>query len=157
MTKLAFSFRVPGHAVGKARPRVTSRGTFTPPTVTKAEKAVQLFALAARPRGWPLTSPSYAVELDVYERSGKGGRRGVRPDVDNVGKLVLDALHGVAYANDVAVDDVRFTRHRTDGTPCVLVTVHRSEDPEALARGAVCWIADAKVNPDPTEPWEVRP
>lgn len=126
----AFSFRIPGHAVGKGRPRLARGhgGVVTPKRTRSAERSAQLLALAARPRSWPLTAESYSVELDVFERRGAGGRRGPPPDVDNVVKLVLDALHGVAFDNDRRVDRIGATRVRTTGTPCVVVTVRHAVD-----------------------------
>lgn len=126
MTDAVFTFRVPGHCVGKGRPRVVAGGrrTFTPPKTEAYERSVALLARAARPRGWPLEADTYSVELAIYERLGKGGgRRGPPPDVDNVGKAVLDGLIGSAYADDGLVNRLVIDRWSTTGQPCVLVTV----------------------------------
>lgn len=55
----------------------------------------------------------------------------VKPDVDNIAKLVLDALNGLAYADDkqvVGLMTIKKDRFR-DVEPCTEVTIsYRSED-----------------------------
>ena len=146
MTRTAFSFRVLGHATGKARPRVVRGHAFTPKRTLDAEFAVKLHALSARPPAWPLAAESYSVDVSIYERRGKGGgRRGPPPDLDNVAKMILDALIGVAFADDRQVDVIVVARSWTPGAPSTLVTVRRYLSTEhADARLATAWL-------DPTE------
>jgi Holliday junction resolvase RusA-like endonuclease len=44
-----------------------------------------------------------------------------RPDLDNLAKAVLDALHDIAYFDDAVVDEIRLSK--TWGEPGVFVEV----------------------------------
>ena len=101
---------------GKQRARVTRHGTYTPPETVKAERALAQEAQAARVT--MLTGP---VRMAVYiwieppaswskakRADAMATRRwvAVKPDVDNVLKLVGDALNGVAWADDKQIASV---------------------------------------------------
>lgn len=90
---LIYKFTVFGPPVGKMRPRVTWRGTFTPAPTRKYERAVRNWARLCLPWGWPLNR-RYKL---LVEYTGK-------PDNDNVLKSVQDALQGVCYKNDNQVE-----------------------------------------------------
>ncbi len=123
----AFTFTLDGHAQGKERARVVNGRAFTPRRTAAYETALSWACRAARPRGWQLDG-RYHVHVDIVERTGKGGRRGVAPDCDNVLKAVCDGIEGVAFENDRAVDGVSAWR-RAPVTPSeparVVVTVRR--------------------------------
>ena len=78
----AWTFEVLGPPVGKQRPRVTRRGTFTPPATAAYERAVYLAALAAGVRAG---SGPVAVNVRIWPATRRG-------DVDNWLKSVLDGL-----------------------------------------------------------------
>jgi Holliday junction resolvase RusA-like endonuclease len=106
------SFIVPGAPVGKARPRMTKRGTvYTPAKTIAAEKAVQA---AARDAGVSIMSGPVQLSIHAWfaiPKSWTKARKAAafakfctsKPDVDNIGKLVADALNGLAYADDAQV------------------------------------------------------
>jgi Holliday junction resolvase RusA-like endonuclease len=94
----AVLFTVPGEPMVKARPRMTRTGhTYTPKTTVEAEKRVRESFEATSHDGF---SNAVGVELAFFQ-----GTR-ARKDVDNMVKLVLDALNGVAWADDVQVNVV---------------------------------------------------
>lgn len=76
---------IPMPPKGKARPRVTSRGTYMPHDYQawRAEFAThtRFQALGRRPLGW------FAIGLTIGTPKGR-----MRPDLDNVLAAVLDAL-----------------------------------------------------------------
>lgn len=87
-------FTIRGEPRSKQRPRVTARGTYTPAETREAERAV----LAA----WTETNAepfTYQVVVSVDFFNGNKRRR----DLDNMAKLVLDALNKHAYADDYQV------------------------------------------------------
>jgi len=101
---------------GKQRARVTRRGTYTPPETVKAERALAQEAQARRVV--MMTGP---VHLAVYiwlkppaswtkvkrvDATAKRRWVAVKPDVDNVLKLVGDALNGIAWADDKQIASV---------------------------------------------------
>lgn len=110
-------FVIPGPPQGKARPRFSSRsGTVYTPTKTvlyerkiaKAYKAeggykyldgcyvrVLIRAYFPVPKSWPRRRKEMALAGDI--------RPSKKPDVDNIIKIVLDGLNGVAYEDDKQV------------------------------------------------------
>ena len=114
-------FIVEGEPQGKARPRFSRRsGTvYTPSKTAKYEEEIRCSFLAAS-GGEMISKGSYAVViLDAYFEIPKSYTKGKRlacehninrpdkkPDIDNVLKVVLDALNGVAYEDDKQVIEV---------------------------------------------------
>jgi Holliday junction resolvase RusA-like endonuclease len=87
-------FSVYGEPRSKQRPRVTRYGTYTPKETLEAEAKI----LAA----WINLNEglfTHQVVLDINFFNGTKRRR----DVDNMGKLVLDALNGHAFFDDFHV------------------------------------------------------
>lgn len=108
-------FRVEGKPIGKARARVRRDGqTYTPKATKEAEERVR-WAWRVGTRSSRVLGPVDAyVELVVARDDKHWLEDGTldpqapewpqsKPDVDNVLKLVLDALNGLAYADDVSV------------------------------------------------------
>jgi Holliday junction resolvase RusA-like endonuclease len=105
---MAITFSVPGDPVPQPRPRVSTRGGFArayvPATHPVHAYRTQL-AAAARDAGLTPTGEPLSVVIDaVFARPKSHLRKsGVRadaprlprPDVDNIGKAVLDALQDV--------------------------------------------------------------
>jgi crossover junction endodeoxyribonuclease RusA len=82
---------IPQRAVPKGRPRVTTNGTYTPER-TKAWEAKVGWEFVEL-HGKPL------IEGEVLMALTFSGARAAQ-DVDNLAKGVLDALNGIAYADD---------------------------------------------------------
>lgn len=115
MTPLTFS--VPGDPVPQPRPRVSTRGGFARayvPSRHPVHAYRQAIAAAALEAGaTPTEAAPITVILDlVFARPAshltqKGLRKGApllpRCDVDNAAKACLDALNGVAWADDCQV------------------------------------------------------
>ena len=74
----------------KARPRVTSRGTFMPAEYKKKQKEM-LRQVKEQYTGEPLEGP-LRVEIDVY---GEG-----RADGDNIIGALFDSVNGVVWKDD---------------------------------------------------------
>jgi len=109
-------FSVPGAPVSKARPRVTKAGhAFTPKKTRNYEALVKMCAAQAmkgkRPTDGPVameivavfprpvTWPKWKQQLaDIGEIAHTK-----KPDEDNIGKSVSDALNGVVYLDDAQV------------------------------------------------------
>jgi len=113
----AITFSVPGDPVPQPRPRVSTRGGFARayvPAKHPVHKYRLRIANAAHGAGaTPTKEAPLTVILDlVFARPAshltkKGLRRGApllpRFDVDNCAKAALDALNGVAWADDSQV------------------------------------------------------
>ena len=96
-----------GKVKGKARPRVTRFGTYTPKESRVYERMI---AEKYRETGVEPFLGEVSVEVTTYREMPKSRPKKAvkepdtyKPDVDNIGKAVLDALNGVAYLDDKQV------------------------------------------------------
>ncbi len=114
---MELQFTVPGEPRGKGRPRFTRRGFAYTDTATRDYETLIREQATAAMRYWPdgMVATPVSVRLDIYKGVPKSWsmakrRRALdgqeipgKPDLDNVAKGVLDALNGVAYADDTQV------------------------------------------------------
>lgn len=115
-------FTVDGEPVSKQRPRFArSRGrVYTPGGTVAAEQAV---AWSFRQQVGPYVPPkeaAYGVYVGFF--CGSGQRR----DVDNMTKLVLDALNGVAWVDDVQVSEISAKVQRWQQEPRTEVVIYQT-------------------------------
>lgn len=114
---MSITFSVPGDPVPQPRPRVSTRGGFARayvPAQHPVHAYRQAVAAAARAAGLTETGEPLNVVIDAVfgRRKSHMTKAGVkpsaprlpRPDVDNIGKAVLDALQ------DVIGDDTQVAR-----------------------------------------------
>lgn len=107
-------YTVPMRAIGKARPRFTRWGcTYTPEKTKKAEEKVAEFATVVMQGLNRLETEAVAVSLDFAfappkSWSKKKRREAIetkaprvgKPDLDNLEKLVCDAMNKIVYRDD---------------------------------------------------------
>lgn len=143
-------FVLHGKVLGKARPRFTRQGgTYTPHATREYEDAVRHAYVAAG--GVMLEGP---IHIDLEAVSGiqktatkkqqtdrlMGNELSLRkPDIDNIEKIVLDALNGVAYQDDRNVVSVRKIKGRYEDTPKILVRVREIEPSEMMSIHSFMW------------------
>jgi Holliday junction resolvase RusA-like endonuclease len=112
------SFFIPGKPQGKGRPRFVRKTghTYTPDTTVKYEDSVRKeYKEQCENYRFPDGAP-LKMRIDAYfeipKRANKLERltmaSGVaypikKPDADNIMKIVLDSLNGVAYKDDVQI------------------------------------------------------
>lgn len=97
-------FTIRGEPKSKQRPRVTARGTYTPTETREAEERVRT--------AWTETKAEpFAHQVVVTIDFFNGNKR--RRDLDNMAKLVLDALNKVAYADDYQVVGLNLRKIQT--------------------------------------------
>jgi hypothetical protein len=93
---------VPGDPLSKGRPRLSRAGhAYTPKTTRDAEAVI---ALAWDALNVPPFEGRVGVDIKFYQQSKRA------KDVDNMVKLVLDALNGVAWVDDSQVDVIHVRR-----------------------------------------------
>lgn len=116
-----------GVPVPKARPRVVRRGdkvmTFTPTSTAQWEETIRWQVLQHPPAR--LLSGPLAAELTFYLPRPKTAKRtypDTKPDWDNLGKAVTDALEGLVFENDSRLVDV-MVRKRYDTQPRVEIVL----------------------------------
>ena len=120
------SFTIYGAPEAKLRARTVQRGNgrvwaYTPAKTRRWEEAVRRQALAHRPDA-PLDGP-LRVKMVFYMPKPKSRRKGDRwadrrPDWDNLGKAVADALEGLFWVNDSRLVDVRVLKLYGDPPRC---------------------------------------
>lgn len=109
-------FTVSAKAVGKGRPRLTTRGgyahAYTPAKTREFESLVSWSAKQAMCQCLPVASGcALFVQITVPPLSWSRKRRSdvfgafcsKKPDTDNVAKAILDAMNGVVYEDDAQV------------------------------------------------------
>ncbi len=80
---------VPGNPIPKERPRVVGRRAYTPKRTRDAEAWVRLHA-----RALPCVEGPIRLGLAFFRKDA------VPCDIDNLAKLVQDALNGAAWVDD---------------------------------------------------------
>ena len=110
-------FEVAGEVIGKGRPRFTRSGrTYTPKKTLNYERAIKRAYLN---KYTYLSKKSIRIKicayLEVAQSNSKVKKQKMldnelqctkKPDVDNIVKVVLDALNKVAYQDDTQVVEV---------------------------------------------------
>ncbi len=119
-------FNVKHRPVGKARPRFTLKGfAYTPKTTREFESAIRKEAKKAMNGRAPLGKDieifmtinfTFHV-LKSWTKTRRehclanGTAKITKPDIDNLGKSVLDALNGIVYEDDANVSTITLSKH----------------------------------------------
>lgn len=119
--------------IGKARPRVTTHGTYTPKKTKDYELLVR--AEYQRQSGAWFGESALAVHIAAYFPIPQSKpktirvkmlageiRPTVKSDSDNIAKAVLDALNGIAYKDDSQVVSL-FVEKWYNPEPAVIVKI----------------------------------
>lgn len=130
-----FEFCVPGSPLGWARAGGgTTTHRFTPAPQRSYAGALKLFCAAAMKGAAPLDGP-LAVDIHaIYpwpaswsqRKRGEAGARWKvsRPDIDNLAKIVMDALNTVAWSDDARICSANLRKYYGD-LPCLSVKVRK--------------------------------
>lgn len=112
-------FEVLGKPCGKGRPRFTRDGhrPYTPETTANYETLIKLAYMQA---GGAMFGGPVSLDITAYysipksttkKKSGlmaNGSERpAIKPDADNIAKIVMDALNHIAYNDDKQVAELR--------------------------------------------------
>lgn len=124
-----------GEPQGKARPRVTMHGTYTPAKTMSYERQIRSAYLACSDgtfwdKGVPLSvdiQAFYSIPKSAPKKKFIQMLEGTvfptkKPDVDNVIKIVLDSLNGVAFHDDAQVVKCGVTKNYSE-TPRIEVVI----------------------------------
>lgn len=123
-------FTIPGEPCGKGRPRFAQRGQFTK-TYTPAKTAnyENLVVLEFQSAGGSYIEGNVPVRIRIdayYEIPKSTSKKKTRemligwifptkkPDWDNIGKIVCDALNGIAYKDDAQIVDGHVVKHYSE-------------------------------------------
>jgi len=145
-------FQILGTPVGKGRPRATTMKKkdgssfvrmYTPGRTVQAENSVLAQALPYKPDA-PLTCPLYmrisayiAIPSSFTKAKRMAASEGAiyptgKPDADNLGKLICDALNGVFYADDKQIVTLYIYKRYTALAARTVVEIRDMDDPLVL-------------------------
>lgn len=129
-----FTFTISGEPQGKARPRVTSNGTYTPKKTKEYEQLVQweYRKQGGRDYGERQLQVEITANFSIQKSKAKKAKADMlagtvrptkKPDCDNIAKAILDALNGIAYHDDSQIVTLAVEKWYTPDEPCVIVTI----------------------------------
>jgi Holliday junction resolvase RusA-like endonuclease len=139
---MTIHFTVPGPPVGKARPKVvrTRNGrsmTYTPDKTVAYEELVRL-RFQESLKGCAFQPLEGALRIQIFAgypipKSTSKKQRALmlenkvlptkKPDWDNIGKIICDALNGMAYEDDKQVTESQMRKQYIDGPGLVEVWI----------------------------------
>lgn len=131
----AVSFFVPCEPRGKQRHRTGRGRMYTPQKTVDAERAIAWEAKKAFGSRKPLEGAASLIvgALFAYPKSWSLKQRvkakTSKPDIDNVVKLVKDALKGVAWKDDAQVVYLQAGKFYTTQTPGLSIVIGAYEPP----------------------------
>lgn len=133
-----YVFTIPGKPCGKARPRVTRNGAFNTKQTRGYEAKVQESFFCTYGTEAEVFSGPVVVTVDAYYPIPKSTpKRDLvaikngdhyptkKPDIDNVFKIIADALNGVAYQDDKQIIKAQLSK-RFGNVPKVVVIVSKA-------------------------------
>lgn len=130
---------IPGEPMGKQRPRVTKHGTYTPKKTVNYENLVQLAFINEYKHHKPIEGPikmNIRAYFQIPQSASKAKKTSMernnirptkRPDWDNVGKIITDALNGLAYQDDKQIVSCTVEKYYSS-VPRVLVELEELEE-----------------------------
>ena len=110
------TIKIPGRPKGKSRPRFANGHAYTPKATRDYEKAIatcyqeqygrkfegglsiDIEAVFKIPESWN--------KKKKWETINEGRKPEIRPDIDNIVKVVMDGLNGIAYDDDSQVVEI---------------------------------------------------
>lgn len=131
---MTIHFIIPGPPVGKARPKVVRARngmsmTYTPDKTVAYEELVRL-RFNESLQGHPFEPLQGALRIKIFagypipKSTSKKHRAAMlagtelptkKPDWDNIGKIICDALNGVVYGDDAQITDPSMRKRYIDG------------------------------------------
>lgn len=108
-------FTVPGRVQGKARartfynPRMHKVMSMTPENTVNYENLIKVMFMQATKDNFKMFEGAVSVTINAIFKKSKSNKMDhamLKPDLDNICKVCLDALNGLAYKDDKQVISV---------------------------------------------------
>lgn len=125
--------KVYGRPKGKARPRFANGHAYTPKATRDYEKMIGACYLEQDGRKFDgkislevkavFKIPESWSKKKKWETINEGKRPECRPDIDNIVKVVMDGLNGIAYGDDAQVVEIKASKSYGHGYEGLLITV----------------------------------
>jgi len=117
---LRYKLIIDGEPVGKGRPRFARGHAYSPEKTRVYERAIR------NSYSGPKFEEAVYMKLTAYYQKPKKCKTLFplkKPDLDNVAKIIMDSLNGVAYDDDKQVVWLTITKRWTEDYPRVEVTL----------------------------------
>lgn len=137
-----FKIEIPGKPLGKQRPKFGKGFTYTPKKTVDYENYVKF--IFQQKYGQPnLTGQIKAdiiVYFDVPQSASKTKKTEMllnmirptkKPDCDNIAKIILDSLNGIAYADDKQIISLSVEKYYSDTPKVCLILKEVTENEDA--------------------------
>lgn len=143
--KERYYFVIPGEPVAKGRPKFSTRGGFvkaiTPEKTANYETLVKLAFKQECPeaeifeKSVPLTIhviAYFSIPKSVSRKKAQDMQNGYirptkKPDCDNIGKIICDALNGIAFHDDSQIVELTVNKYYSNA-PEVRVSIEEWDD-----------------------------
>lgn len=138
---MLLKFIVPGKPFGKQRPRVNTRTrhTYTPERTENYENLIRMAFLKEYPNHIPVEGrvritvvAAFPIPVSWSKKKREAAERQEispgKPDIDNILKIVQDALNKVAYKDDSQIYSVQILKCYTAVMPMVSVEMLIGDD-----------------------------
>ena len=133
-------FTIPGIARGKQRPRATRTGrVYTPKETVNQEAYIKMLAATAMRGFAPLVGPleaTFSISVAIPKSFTRQQRNLIdegklyptsKPDIDNVVKLLCDAMNGVVYGDDKQIVDLFVSKVYEDSASTTVMVSMKGE------------------------------
>jgi len=134
---MIIEFTIPGTPQGKARPRLGKSRVYTPTKTVKYEKLIQFYAYQAM-KGKPIFDWAVTVNMYIFMQRPRSWSNKkyltmnnaefftpiTKPDIDNVIKVVFDAINKIVWNDDKQVTALKVTKLYTND-PRIVVKVEK--------------------------------
>lgn len=111
----------------KLRARTCNGRTFTPQKTMNAEAELRFLVLESLGPIFTIIERPIELELSFYMKRPKAAKKrlhpAVRPDIDNLIKLVADGLNGVVWKDDSLIWKITATKLYTEGSERITIDV----------------------------------
>lgn len=111
---MKIEFVIPGQPQGKARAKITRHGAYTPEKTVLYENLIKMCYQYKTPNYYTEKPLHITIEaiFEPVKSASKVQRQAMlngliqptkKPDIDNIAKVILDSLNGIAYKDDTQV------------------------------------------------------
>ena len=121
-SRIVCQFVVPSDPVTKHRARTVHKDgrvvTYTPQATKQAEENIRAYFLSSKRRLFEDDTSRFGIRIFFHKKNQQ------RRDLDNMAKLVMDALTKLAWEDDAQVDEVILKRFYDKDNPRTEILVH---------------------------------
>ena len=137
--KAQYITKVPGKPMGKQRPKASTRGGFarmyTPEATISYENLVVTEFERQNPGAEPIEGMVEGRVISFYPIPSSKSKKvkqqmldgiirpTVKPDLDNIEKIIYDALNGIAFVDDKNIVQMKSEKWYAD-VPCTIIEIN---------------------------------